>query len=160
MDLKKLTLSDKVIAGSGIVLFVAYLMPWFKIDYGGFGGGGFGNTTVTLNGGDVGFLWATLPMLIGLVLTGLVVATKLFDVKMPTLPVPMSQLYLGLGSLAALLVVLKLLIGEDPSELVDRSYGLVLAALAALGLAAGGFLKFKDGDDDVPLPPPPGAAPF
>ncbi|MSO87005.1 MAG: hypothetical protein EXQ71_05740 [Acidimicrobiia bacterium] len=156
MDLNKLTVSDKVIAGSGIVLFIAYFLPWFKVDF-PFSGAG----SVTASGSDVGFLWATLPMLIGLVLAGLVIATKLFDVKMPTLPVPMSQFFLGLGTLAALLVVLKLIIGEDPSELVKRAFGLFLATLAALGLAAGGFLKLKEGDDALPAaPPPPGNAPF
>lgn len=155
MDLNKLTTSDKVIAGSGIALFIAYFLPWFKVDFGQFGG------SVSASGGDVGFLWSTLPMLIGLLLAGSIIATKLFDVKLPDMPAPLGQIYLGLGSLAALLVVLKLLIGEDPSELVKRSFGLFLAAIAAIGLAAGGFLKFQEGDDAAPpAGGSPGAAPF
>lgn len=161
MDLKKLTVSDKVIAGSGIILFIAYFLPWFKLSFPG-DFTGYSGPSVTASGGDLGFLWATLPMLIGLGLAGLVIATKLFDVKMPTLPVPMGQLYLGLGTLAAVLVVLKLIIGEDPSEFVKRAFGLFLATLAALGLAAGGFLRLKEGGDALPAPPPPppGSAPF
>lgn len=154
MDLNKLTTSDKIIAGSGIALFIAYFLPWFKVDFGPLGG------SVSASGGDVGFLWSTLPMLIGLVLAGSVIASKLFDVKLPSLPMPWGQVYLGAGALAALLVVLKLLIGEDPSEIVKRAFGLFVAAIAAIGLAAGGFLKFQEGDDTPPSTGGTGSAPF
>lgn len=144
MDLNKLNTADKVIAGSGIVLFIAYFLPWFKADA--------GIVTVTASGGDVGFLWATLPMLLGLVAAGAVIASKLFDVKLPELPVPLGQAFLGIGVLAAVLVVLKLIIGEDTGGAgafgieINRAFGLFLAALAAIGLAAGGFLKFQERD--------------
>ncbi len=154
MDLNKLTTSDKIIAGSGLVLFIAYFLPWFKVDFGPLGG------SVSASGGDVGFFWATLPMLLGLIAAGVVIANKLFDVKLPDLPIPWGQAFLGAGGLAALLVVLKLLIGEDPSSIVKRSFGLFLAALAALGLAAGGFLKFKEDADGSPASGGSGSAPF
>jgi hypothetical protein len=151
VDLSKLTTSDKIIAGSGIVLFIAYFLPWFKFDFGGFIG------EQTASGGDVDFFWSTFPMLIGLVMVALVIASKLFDVKLPDLPIPWGQAYLIAGGLAAVLVVLKLIIGED---VVDRAYGLFLAALAAIGLAAGGFLKFQEGDDSTATGGDPGSAPF
>jgi hypothetical protein len=158
VDLNKLTTSDKVIVGSGILLFIAYFLPWFKVDLDfGLGGGG----SVTASGSDVDFLWSTLPMLIGLVMAAVVVASKLFDVKLPDLPVTWGQAHLGLGALAALLVVLKLLMGEDPTEIVDRSYGLFIAAIAAIGLAVGGFLKYQAGDDgDTATTGDTGTAPF
>jgi hypothetical protein len=154
VDLNKLTLADKIIVASGILLFIAYFLPWFKVDF------GFGVGSANATGGDVGFLWSTLPMLIGLVMAAVVVASKLFDVKLPDLPIPWGQVHLGLGVLAALLVVLKLLIGEDPSELVKRAFGLFIAAIAAIGLAAGGFLKFQEGDDAPVIDRGPGTAPF
>lgn len=141
MDLNKLTTADKVIAGSGIVLFIAYFLDWFTADS-DFGSG-------SISGGDVGFLWATLPMLIGLVMAGVVIANKLFDVKLPDMPFPWGLIHLALGGLAALLVVLKLIIGEDIDGAealgidVSRGIGIFLAALAAIGLAAGGFLMFQ-----------------
>ena len=155
MDISKLSTSDKVIAGSGILLFIAYFLPWFKVDNGRGG-------SVNFSGGDVGFLWSTLPMLIGLVLAGVVIASKLFDVKLPDLPIPWGQAFLGAGALAALLIILKLLMGESVFGFdLDRGFGLFIAALAGIGLAAGGFLKFQEGDDAAPgTPPPPGAAPF
>jgi len=152
--MNKLTTSDKIIAGSGIVLFIAYFLPWFKVDFGPLGG------SASASGSDVGFFWATLPMLLGLIAAGVVIANKLFDVKLPDLPIPWGQAFLGAGALAALLVVLKLLIGEDPSSIVKRAFGLFLAALASLGLAAGGFLKFQEGDDSAPSGGGSGSAPF
>ncbi|MFP5254796.1 MAG: hypothetical protein ACLGI8_02990 [Acidimicrobiia bacterium] len=151
MDLNKLTTADKVIAGSGIVLFIAYFLPWFKADAFGF--------TATASGGDVGFLWATLPMLLGLIAAGVIIATKLFDAKLPDLPAPLGQIMLGIGAVAAVLVILKLIIGEDPTEIIDRAYGIFIAALAAIGLAVGGYLKMQEGDS-TPSSGSSGSAPF
>ena len=157
MDLNKLSTSDKVIAGSGILLFIAYFLPWFTADA--------GIVSVDATGGDVGFLWATLPMLLGLVMAGVVIASKLFDVKLPELPVPWGQAMLGAGALAAVLVVLKLIIGEDADGAealgidISRGIGIFLATIAALGLAAGGFLQLQEGDD-APAGGGTGSAPF
>ena len=51
MDLTKLTLGDKVLAGSGLALFIFSFFPWFGVD--GYGGGG--------NAWDVGFFTGILP---------------------------------------------------------------------------------------------------
>jgi len=154
VDLNKLTTSDKIIAGSGILLFIAYFLPWFKVD------NGLGNS-VNFSGGDVGFLWSTFPMLLGLIAAGVVIASKMFDVKLPELPIPWGQAFLGLGALAALLVLLKLLIGESVFGFdLDRAFGLFIAAIAAIGLAAGGFLKFQEGDDAPATGGDTGSAPF
>lgn len=148
MDLSKLSTGDRVIVASGGVLFIAYFLPWFTADA--------GFVSVSASGGDVGFLWATLPMLLGLAAAGVIIASKLFDVTLPDLPIPWGQALLGAGALAALLVVLKLLIGEDAGGAealgidVSRGFGIFLAALAAIGLAAGGFLKMQETDSAAP----------
>ena len=163
MDLNKLSTSDKVIAGSGLVLFIAYFLPWFEVSVEGIEGIPGTGGSATANGSDVDFLWSTLPMLIGLVMAGVIIASKLFDVKLPDLPVTWGQAHLVLGCLAAFLVVLKLLIGEDSGFgfEVSRSFGLFLAALAAIGLAVGGFLMFKSGEDAAPAAGDgTGSAPF
>ncbi|MET0903010.1 MAG: hypothetical protein ABWZ52_07215 [Acidimicrobiales bacterium] len=163
MDLNKLTLADRIILGSGIVLFIAYFLTWFSVDIEGFGDLGSAGEA---SGSDVGFFWSTFPMLIGLLLAGLVVASKLFDVKLPELPIPWGQAFLGAGALAAILVVLKLIIGESdegiPGVEVNRGIGLFLAALAAIGLAVGGYLKMQAGEDDAAPPAggDTGSAPF
>jgi len=147
LDLSKLTTSDKVIAGGGIVLFIAQFLPWFKISFGG--DFGFGGASATGNGFDVGFIWGTFPMLLGLIMLAQVAITVFApDTKLPDLPATWGQIHLGAGSLAAVLVVLKLLIGESddgiPGVDVTRQFGIFLAVLAALALAGGGFLKFQE----------------
>jgi hypothetical protein len=144
----KLTTSDKVIAGSGLLLFICSFLPWFEIEI-------FGQSA-TANGWDVGFFWAGIPALLGLAAAGLVLASKLTDFELPELPIPWGQAFLIAGAVSAAIVVLKLLLGED---FVDRAWGLFLATLAALGFAAGGYLKFQEGED-APASGGTGSAPF
>ena len=88
------------------------------------------------------------------------------DTKLPDLPVPWGQVHLGAGVVAAVIVVLKLLIGSDESTArlgvdLDRKFGLFLAVIAAIVVAVGGVLKFQEGD--ARRPPPvggTGSAPF
>jgi hypothetical protein len=146
MDLSKLTTGDKVIAGSALAYFIFLFFPWFEVDIAGIDFGSAGE----YNGFDVGFLWGVFPFILALLMV-VIVAVRAFspDASLPELPIGYGQLLLGIGALAALLVVLKLLIGEDGGVGVNfsRSFGLFLAALAAIGLAAGGFLKMQEGDD-------------
>lgn len=144
MDLNKLSTGDKVIGGSGIALLIFSFFPWFSFDAGPFG-------SVSQSGWDF-FFTGIIPVLLGVALVGFVVATKLMDVAMPDLPVPQPLLILGLGGAAALLVVLRLLMGGDDggTGALDRSFGLFLSVLAAIGLAAGAFLKFQEEGGELP----------
>ncbi len=144
MDLSKLSNGDKVIGGSGIALFVFSFLPWFKLEL-------FGQTA-TQSGWDY-FFTGIIPTLLGVALVGYVVVTKLVDgVKLPELPVGWPLVVLGAGALAAILVILRLLIGADDegTVLLDRAFGLFLATLAAIGLAFGSFLKFKEEGGELP----------
>lgn len=142
MDLTKLTLGDKVLAGSGLALFIFSFFPWFGVD--GYGGGG--------NAWDVGFFTGILPTLIGMLLVAYVVLTKLVDgVQIPELPVPEGLAVLGLAGVAALLIVLRLLMGYEVLGFdLDRKAGLFLSTLAALGMAGGAFLKFQEDGGELP----------
>lgn len=139
MDLNKLTMPEKLISGSAIVLFIASFLTWFKLDTSVF--------EFKWNGWDAGFLWGGLPTILGLVMLAHVVVSKLADnVTVPDLPWP--RIHLIAGVVAAGLVVLKLLIGAEVGGQVDldRGFGLFLAALAAIGLAVGGFLYYKENE--------------
>jgi hypothetical protein len=143
VDLSKLTTGDKVVAGSALAYFIFMFFPWFSFDAGELTGGiVIGGQD--FNGFDVGFLWGVFPLILALLMVA-VIAVKAFspDTDLPELPVSYGQLQLALGGLAAFLVILKLLIGED---FVSRSFGLFLATLAAIGLAAGGYLKMQEDD--------------
>ena len=144
MDLSKLSRTDQIIAGSGILLFIASFLPWFEVSARGVG-------SESGNGWDVGFIWGGIPALLGLLMAGIVLATKLGSAKMPELPITTGQVMLAAGVLAALLVVIKLLVGEDTPDTfgvfdieVSRAWGLFVATIAALGLAAGGYLAYKE----------------
>ena len=139
MDLTKLTRTDRIIAGAGLVLFISAFLPWFKAEFAGFSDTG--------NGWDVSFIFGGLPALLGLLSAGVVLATKLGNAKMPDMPFTSGQAMLGVGALSALLVVIKLLIGEDSPGFgvdVSRSWGLFVATIAALALAGGGYLAFQE----------------
>jgi len=151
MDLSKLSTSDKVIGGSGIALLIFSFFPWFKVE-------AFG-ASASQSGWDY-FFTGIVPVLLGLVMVAWVIATKLADMDLPELPVPEGLLLLGIGGAAALLIILRLLLGfgeDDPFGVVDRAFGLYLSVLAAIGLAAGGFLKFQEGGGELPGKSPGGS---
>ena len=154
MDLKKLSLGDQIIGGSGIVLFIASFLTWFKADVKGLGALGF-SASASANAWDVGFLgW--FPVLLGLALVGLVAVRNFApQVKLPDLPLPWGQVEFIVGVVAALLLVLKFLIGEDDGGgVVDisRGFGLFIAVLAGIGLAVGGYFNWKQ--PATPTAPP------
>lgn len=177
MDFSKLKTSDWVIGASGLVLLIASFLDWFTVSVEGneFVGGG----SASGNGWDVGFFWAGIPVLLGLAMIA-VVAIRAFspETKLPDLPIGWGQALFIAGAVAAVIVLLKLLIGEDVDGAeafgleVKRAFGLFLATLAAIGLAAGGFLKWQEeksgaGLDAGPFaggpgapPPPPGGSSF
>jgi hypothetical protein len=152
VDLKKLSQGEMVIGGSGIVLFVASFLTWFKAEVQGFGGLAAG----TANGWDVGFLgW--FPVLIGMAMVALV-AVRAFapQVKLPDLPLPWGQVEFIAGCVAAVLLILKLLIGEDDGGglvEISRGVGLFLAVLAGIGLAVGGYMRWKMEPQSTSTPP-------
>lgn len=141
MDLSKLTTSDKVILPSGILLFLFAFFPWY--------GKTFQILGVSYSGSSKGwhyFFTGVIPVILGLVMIAQVVISRFFaDVKLPAIPLGWGQVHLILGVVAAVLVVLRLLVGDSVSGVdLDRRIGLVLAALAAIGLAVGGFLKMQE----------------
>lgn len=142
MDINKLTNGEKIIGVSAIVLFIASFLPWFKVDFLG--------VSVDGNGWDVGFLWGGIPTILGLLmLAHVAISNFASNVSLPDLPWP--RVHLIAGIVAAALVVLKFLIGESEVGVdFDRAFGLFLAVLAALGLAAGGFLYMREHEGTTP----------
>lgn len=136
MDLSKLTLGEKVMAASGILLLIFLFFPWYGIK--GVGG------SASFNGWHY-FLFGVIPGLLAIAIIAVIAITKFSTTKMPDLPVPLGLALLIAAGLAAFLVLLKLLIGDSYFTVdLDRKFGIFLAALAALGLVGGGFLRFKE----------------
>ena len=143
VDLNKLTQSEKVICGSGVALLVFSFLPWFGL-------GGYSN-----NGWKY-FLFGTIPVLLGVIMVAQVYLSRFTATKLPELPISWGQVHLIAGCAAAALILLKLLMGDDAGVAgfsidLDRKFGIFLSAIAAIGLAAGGFLKSKEPLDTPPL---------
>ena len=137
VDLSKLSTGEKVIAASGLLLLAASFLDWFSFeDLAGF------------NGWEIDFLGGRLPVLLGIVMVAHVGISRFApDLTLPRWPWP--KVHLGAGVAAAVLVVLKLLTGESVDTIIgelsfDRSIGIFVAALAAVGLGVGGFLYHRE----------------
>ncbi|HEY5011086.1 MAG TPA: hypothetical protein VIK61_00070 [Acidimicrobiia bacterium] len=143
MDLNKLTQSEKVIAGSAIAFLIFSFFPWY------------GKGSYSRNGWSY-FLFGIIPLLLAIIMVAQIAVSRFTETKLPDLPITWGQVHLIAGGLAAVLVLLKLIIGDKyglggsvlgvhlPSISLDRQFGIYLAFLASLGLAAGGFLKSRE----------------
>jgi hypothetical protein len=151
MDINKLTKSEQIIAGSGIALLIFSFFPWYGVDT--------SLGSASRNGWDY-FLFGIIPVVLAVVMVAQIAITRFTETKLPEIPIAWGQVHMVAGILAAALVVLKLLIGDDVYSFdLDRKFGIFLAALAGIGLAVGGFLRSKDPEDTVASPPmdPPSA---
>lgn len=135
-QLKQLSQGQQIFAGGAVVFLIAYFLPWFTVDA--------GFVDISANGSDVGALFGTIPLLLSLAMLAIIVIRALKpDAGLPDWP--WAQVTLGVGAFCAAVVVLKLLIGEDDGGLgiISRGYGLFIATIAAIAMAAGGFLEFQ-----------------
>lgn len=157
MDLNKLTLGDRVVVVSGVLLLIFAFFPWFDYEIEG--------VNIGDNSGFDFFLFGIIPVILGLAMIAQIAVSRFSTTTVGKVgSLSWGQIHLILGAIAAALVVLLVLIGDDESGFGfsidgDRQIGLYLAALAALGLLAGGLLKMRDpADAGTPGTPPPPAA--
>ncbi len=130
MDLSKLSKGDKLVAGGAVVYFVAMFLTWFSVDV-----PAILNIDASVSGWHYS-LTGWIPLLLILVAAAIVVAPAAGKpLKAPAITV------LALAGLAAVLVIIRLLIGDHST---DRGLGLILAVLAACAATFGGFLKFQE----------------
>lgn len=148
MDLSKLTTGDKLILGGGLAYLIFMFLPWYGYDEFGF--------SYSNSGWDY-FLGGILPLiLIAIMVAHVLISAFAPDTQLPDLPVPWSQVHLGTGVAAAIIVLLRVLIVSSVDTFgvdfdLDRKYGLWLALIAAIVVAAGGVLKSKEGDAAPPV---------
>jgi hypothetical protein len=136
--LNDLSNGEKLIAGGGILMVIASFLPWYKvsIDFGEFGGASF-----SANGWEApGAIWSILAVLIAVALVGVIAAVRFGNVKLPDLgQFTWGQALLAGGVATVVLVLLKLI-----SESSSMSFGFYLGILAAIAMAAGGYLAFTE----------------
>src|SRR4029453_4651630 len=149
MDLNKLSTADRVIGASAIVFLISTFLPWWGKDF----GAEFGVSCCTdpQNGWDY-FLTGLIPLLLVVAMVVVIVLDRFTTTQLPTAPLPWGQVHLIAGATVAVLVVLRLIIPSNdvpgPVDVdLDRMYGLFIAAIAAIGVGVGGFLKSKEAAD-------------
>jgi hypothetical protein len=157
VDLSKLTTADKLILGGGIAYLIFMFFPWYGVD----GISDAGNT-----GWDY-FLGGIIPLILIVVMAAHVIITRFSpDTSLPDPPVPWGQVHLFAGAAAAVIVLLRTIIGSDIEIAfagdfeLDRKIGLFLALIAAIVVAAGGFLKSQEPATAGGPGPDAGSAPF
>ncbi len=183
MDADRLRTGELIAGVAGVALLIVMFLPWFGVDF------GIGEAVEEAQ--DLGFdvpdvedsvnfnAWESfgfidiILFLTAIVAVGMAVATAM--ARTVALPVAASAITTGLGFLATVLVVYRLIdpIGEGG---VDRKFGLFLGLIAAAAIAYGGWRSMQEegttfggeadrlqdrvgGDDGPPPPPPPPAAP-
>jgi hypothetical protein len=124
---------ERVTALAGFVLMLSTLMGWYA------GNGSDPGPTIAVIGWHTGAI-GKLVFLLGLAVVVLVVLRELGIELPPT--VPESLVIIVLGSLATILVLIRLISVPDefyPSA--GRGIGLWIAVIAALALIVGGLLR-------------------
>ena len=113
-DLKKVTTNDWILAGGCIAVFFGVFFPWFSV------GGLRPWISIALSGDVNGFHYffqGTIPWIIAIAVLVLLVLRKFFagEVKMPDRAgsLTWSQVYLIASAVAAVLVLLRLLMGDS-----------------------------------------------
>jgi hypothetical protein len=174
MDTGRLRTGELVAAVSGLALLIIMFLPWFGFDFGG--GEALEDLGVNVSVPEVSedfnawesFDFIDLVLFVtAVVAIGLGVATAMSQTV--NLPVATSAITAGLGILATVLVIYRIL---DPVGEADRKYGLFLGLIAAIGVAVGGWMSMQEegtsfgaqadrlqdrvgGGDEPPPPPPP-----
>jgi hypothetical protein len=154
-DASRLKFGDLIAAGGAVVLFISLFLDWYTADVEGFGSipGGEGGIGSAWDALDIGSIFLLLVVLVVLA----IVVLRALGNEPAGLPVPLSTIVLGLGALATLYVLFRLLVSpvDVPDVLEDavdigRGIGVFLALLSVLAIAAGGFLSARERGEAVP----------
>jgi hypothetical protein len=126
-----------VAAAGSLILLISCFLSWYSVSVSGFGASG------KVSGWDATDLSKLIALLAlaGLVIIGL----ELFATNV-SLPYPSSLILIGIGALSTLLVLFRIIDKPDaPSPVhVGLAYGIILALIAAIAIAVGGYLKMSE----------------
>jgi hypothetical protein len=154
VDLNKLSLGDKIVAGAGIVLFLFLLiLPWHSVtvDFGEFGGEHTETVGALSSQGGFGVPWpAFLVILLLIALVAVVLIRKLTTTDLPELPIPWRQAIFYASIAVPVLLLLKLILETD-----YLAFWAYLDILIGIGIAYGGFLISQEADEPAAGTAPP-----
>jgi hypothetical protein len=170
MDLTRVSRGALIAGISGVALFIIMWLPWFGL-LGAFGeiAEGFAVPGAAEVDDNIN-AWQSFDFIDLVLLAAVIVAVGLAVMtamgSSVNLPVAASALTAGIGVLATLLILYRIL---DPPFDADREIGVFLGLIAAAGIAVGGWLsmqeegttfsgeydRFGGGPSDPGAPPPP-----
>lgn len=163
MDLNKLSLGTKLVAGLGILEFLLlFIVPWHSVDI-------FGETFTIkpLEGDGDAVAWPAFLALIVLIAVVAIVLLRALSpqTKLPDLPITWTQAIFYGAIAIPVLLFLKLILQTD-----YLSFWAYVLILIGAGIAYGGFLISQEpeeaaagpyqGGSGAPPPPPPGGSSF
>ncbi len=131
---QKMPLGEKIILIASPLLLIDSFLPWYHVSFGVLG-------SVSRSGWQSpGAIWSILAMLCGLVMGGIVIASRFTSMKMPELPagVTWARVHLGLAVAAAIFILLKIV-----DESSHMSFGFFLGIILVAALVAGAGLLFQ-----------------
>jgi hypothetical protein len=149
VDLNKLSLGDKIVGATGIVLLIDLLFfPWHKVDL-GFDIPGVADSVTRKAIQSPNAVWGWLALLVALAIVAAVIIRKLTTTQLPDLPVPWPRA-IFFGTIAVLVLLLIKLISETDF----LAFGAYLAILLGAGMVYGGFLISKETETAPGTAPP------
>lgn len=148
MDLNKLSLGDRIVAGLGILeILLLFIVPWHSIEV-------FGETFTLspLEGDSTAVAWpAALALIVLLALVAVIAIRKLApQVTLPALPIPWNTAIFYAAVAVPVLLFLKLILETD-----SLSFWAYILIAIAIGIAYGGFLISKEAEEAVGGTAPP-----
>ncbi len=147
MDTSKLSRYDWVVVAGMILMFIALFLTWYRVEIvqrllqelpADLKGASVDISGFSVNGWH--YFSAVLAWLLTVVATAVVILKALPAISF-RLQMPESLTVMALGAIAFLLVLYRLIAMPAPSEAFGRGAGVFVALLAAILVAAGGFLK-------------------
>ncbi len=161
MDLNKLTLGDKIMGVSGILLLIFSFFPWLGFSYGPF----------STSGSAWKFTLCWLAVILGVACVVYVVL-RMQEVPLPELgSVKWGHIILGIAVVAFVFILIKVITGPGTGGVdisgtgvsKSRKIGIFLGLISSAGLVVGAYLNVKEagelpgalgGKKDGGAPPP------
>lgn len=148
MEADKLSTGEKVSATSAVLLFVFMFFDWFGVEISGVSG--FSGEV----SGSGGSAWDALDVIPIFLMLAIVVAIGVAVVRLTDAdvepPVSMNAIVAGLGGLAVLLILYRIISPPDFGSFggvsVDATlkFGIFLGLIAAAGIAYGGYSAMRE----------------
>lgn len=149
MELDKLNTGEKVSAVSAILLFIFMFFDWFGVEVSGVPG--FSGTVATSDGGSA---WDALDVIPIFLMLAIVVAIGVAVIRLTDAdlepPISLNAIVAGLGGLAVLLILYRIIsppdFGSFSGVSVDATlkFGIFLGLIAAAGIAYGGYSAMRE----------------